>query len=49
MIGLVGMPLGYLYENFNRAIPPIIIAVLCFVLVYPTYRALKLGNKVRPY
>ena len=49
MIGLVGMPLGYLYENFNRAIPPIIIAVSCFVLVYPTYRALKLGNKVRPY
>jgi MFS family permease len=41
LIGLVGASLGYLYENFNRAIPPTVVAVLCLLLVYPTFQALK--------
>jgi len=41
LIGLFGASLGYLYENFNRAVPPTVVAILSLILVYPTFRALK--------
>lgn len=41
LIGLFGVSLGYLYENLNRAIPPTVVALLCLILVYPTFRALR--------
>jgi predicted MFS family arabinose efflux permease len=41
LIGLFGVSLGYLYENLNRAIPPTAVALLCLILVYPTFRALR--------
>lgn len=46
LIGLFGASLGYLYENFDRALPPTIVAILCLILVYPTFRALQRVNRI---
>jgi MFS family permease len=45
LVGLLGCTLGYLYENFNRALPPVLV-VLAFVLLVPVvYKALfSLGH-----
>ena len=39
LMGLVGCTLGYLYENYDRSIPPMIVAVACFVLAPVLYWA----------
>lgn len=38
--GLMGMTLGYLYENFHRSLTPMIVALACMLLVPFTHRAL---------
>jgi MFS family permease len=40
LVGVVGASLGYLYENFNRAGPPLVVTIACLVLAPATYRAL---------
>lgn len=40
LVGVVGASLGYLYENFNRAVPPTLVAISCLCLMPAVYRAL---------
>jgi MFS family permease len=39
LMGVLGTTLGYLYENYDRSLPPLVVAVACFVLVPALYRA----------
>ena len=39
--GLMGMTLGYIYENYHRSLAPTIVATACLLLVPFAYRSLR--------
>jgi hypothetical protein len=41
LIGLIGCTLGLLYENFNRALPPVLVVLASAVLIPLVYKALS--------
>jgi MFS family permease len=41
LVGLIGCTLGYLYENFNRALPPVLVVIAFMMLIPVVYKALS--------